>query len=221
VNRMITNQRLPDYDRDFVDFDEQKNRASNYRSPLSLSVGGSFEWGHATLHASAEWFAATGEVSVLATDPYICQSTNERAENTVIQDLKSVLNMGIGIQRHFTERFELYASFTSDVSAAKPDSRANVSITSWDIYHLMAGALFRLWRSEITAGIGYSFGSENISQKVDFDTAHEDNLLLGERQAKRGYYRNATILVGFSIFPTELLQKTIESVPFLKKDKKE
>ncbi|MBN1560317.1 hypothetical protein JW998_08705 [candidate division KSB1 bacterium] len=222
VNRMITDQTIPGYaGQDFVDFDEQKNKKSNYRSPLSISAGGSLELDSATIHASAEWFRATGEINVLQTVPYRCQSSGEIAENAVIQDLKSVVNVGIGIQRHFTEQFELYASFVSDVSAAKPSSRANVSITSWNIYHLMAGALLRLWRSEVTAGIGYSFGSENFMQKVDFDTAHEKNLLLGERREKRGIYRNATFLVGFSIFPSELLQKTIESVPFLKKDKKE
>ncbi|MBN1464126.1 hypothetical protein JXA02_00090 [candidate division KSB1 bacterium] len=218
LNRLIIDQTIPGYDgRDFADFDEQKNRKSSYHSPLSISAGGSVELDNSTIHASAEWFNATGQVSVLQTDPYLNQARDEMAENAVIQDLKSVLNVGIGIQRHFADRFELYASFVSDVSAAKPDSRANVSITSWDIYHLMAGALLRLWRSEITAGIGYSFGSDIFIQKVDFDTAHEDNLLMGERQEKRGTYRNATLLVGFSIFPSELLQKTIESVPFLKK----
>jgi len=221
-SRTITQQHIEGHEgMDYVAYNEQKELSSYFYSPLSIAFGGSFQVNNTTVHVSAEWFDKTGEFHVLPTEPFENQTTEAMSENLVVQDLKSVMNAGFGVQQWFSERFELYGSIVTDFSAMNRDSRGNVSITPWNIYHFMAGALFRLWRSEITAGLGYSFGRQDMMQSIDFTTAHEDNYLFGERHLEMGYYRNLTLLVGFSIFPTELFQKTIQGVPFIHKDKTE
>ncbi|MBN1478828.1 hypothetical protein JXA70_01000 [candidate division KSB1 bacterium] len=223
LNQAILGQKIPDYSgQDYVQFSEQKETASVFQSPFSIAIGASYKVGKMTLHVSAEWFEEMNTYNVVNGTTITNQTIGIFHDNNVRHCLKAVTNAGLGIQRSFSDRFELYGSFATDFSANSPDSQADITITTWDIYHIMAGLLFRLWRSEVTVGVGASFGQENVLQAVDFNTAHESNLLLGERKKERGTYRNLTFLAGFSIFPSELFQKTLEGFPlFNKKNKSE
>lgn len=220
-NQVILGQQIPDYSgQDYIQFSEQKETASVFQSPFSIAVGASYKVGKMTLHVSAEWFEKINAYDIVRGMTDTNQSIGFLNDNKIKHCLKSVTNAGIGIQRSFTDRFELYGSFATDFSANSPDSPTDITLTTWDIYHIMTGLLFRLWRSEVTVGVGVSFGQENVQQLVDFNTAHESNLLLGERKKERGTYRNLTLLAGFSIFPSELLQKTLEGFPLFNKKKK-
>ncbi len=42
----------------------------------------------------------------------------------------------------------------------------DISFATWDIYHLMLGGAFNLLNVEITLGLGYAFGSENMKKKI-------------------------------------------------------
>lgn len=219
LSTTITGMNIQNYaGSDFVEFDDQVNLPSTYKSPLSVAIGGSFRMNKTTVHVSLEWFDHIHEYKVLPTTSFTSQATGEKRRNAIIQDLNSVTNFGIGMQQVRSDHFEVYASFVSDFSAVSPTSNHNTSIITWNFYHVMAGALFRLWRSEVTAGIGYSFGHDQVQQNVDFDSAHEDNLLIGELSEETGRYSNLTLLVGFSIFPKELFEKTLEGLPFFKKN---
>ena len=42
----------------------------------------------------------------------------------------------------------------------------NLSITVWNIYHLMTGANLRIKQTQFTMGVGYSFGSEKLNNNT-------------------------------------------------------
>lgn len=212
TSHSIIGQEIQDYgDQDYLRAAEAKDRAGTFRSPLSIACGASFRLDKTTVHTSVEWFDNIDTYQILSAPQRLAGPGDITFTTDVVQSLKSVTNFGVGVQRTFSERLEFYASFITDFSAADL-SGSDVYITTWDIHHVMTGALLRLWRSEITIGVGYAFGSDDMKQNVDFSTAHENNLLLGERGAQTGHYNQLTVLIGFSIFPRELFEKTL---PFL------
>jgi hypothetical protein len=220
INTSLSGMVIANYDgHDVVEFDDQANLTSTFHSPLSIALGGSYTINKTTLHASFECFNDVDEYQVLPTTPFISQATEAQLENPVIQKLEAITNFGFGIQQVRSEQLEIYASFVTDFSAVSPGSSHNMSLTTWNIYHVMAGVLLRVWRSEFTAGVGYSYGQDRIGQKVDFNSAHEDNLLMGELGKANGSYKNLTLLAGFSIFPTELFEKTLDGLPFFRHKK--
>jgi hypothetical protein len=209
TNHTIIGQAIQDYgDQDYLRAREVKDQAITFKSPLSVAFGASFRFNKTTLHTSVEWFDNVDTYQILSAPQQLPGLGDIAFTTDVVQSLKSVTNFGVGVQRTFSERLEFYASVITDLSATNLTD-SDISITTWDIHHVMAGALFRLWRSEITIGVGYAFGSDDVKQKVDFSTAHENNLLLGERSRQTSHYNQMTVLVGFSIFPKELFERTL------------
>ncbi len=81
----------------------------------------------------------------------------------------------------------------------------------------MMGALFRLWRSEITTGIGYSFGSQIMKYPLGYQGEMEGDSPIAEPLAQKAYYSNLTFLVGFSIFPVEFFTETLKGLNIIEK----
>ncbi len=216
VNHVNTGSYTADDGKDIIEFDEQSDLSTYYRSPISIAFGCSYKFKNTTLHLSMEWYDSVGPFSIMQTAPFHSQTTGEELQNRVIQELGSVFNFGFGAQEIISEKFELYASFATDFSAFKPNSEANVSVSSWDIYHLMMGALFRLWRSEITAGVGYSFGSQVAGYPLGFQSTGNKDFSC-EQFKQQAHYSNLTFLVGFSIFPVELFTETLKGLRIIEK----
>ncbi len=72
----------------------------------------------------------------------------------VTQELASVINLGLGLEWLYSSRFKGYASFTTDYSAKKRGTETNLSLTDWDIHHLVTGAEFAVKKSALTVGLG-------------------------------------------------------------------
>jgi len=143
---------------DFMATDHQGKLNANYKTPLSMAIGLTCKFENIRLYGSAEWFAGIAKYRIMRGEEFIIQSTGEREPIEITHKLDEVLNYGIGIEYIFTPKLRAYASFTTDFSAADPDSNTNLSISSWDIYHAMAGADFALGRISLTLGIGYAHG---------------------------------------------------------------
>jgi len=107
---------------------------------------------------------------VLDTDPYRAQSSGEIKTNDLTHEAASVINYGIGLDYFANEEFIISGSFVTDFSAQVKNTTTNLSpATSWDIFHISAGSTFWIAKSEITVGLGYSFGSEIIKNDIDLD----------------------------------------------------
>lgn len=144
---------------DFMAADYQEKLNANYKTPISLGIGLTYKFQNVRLYGSAEWFAGMDKYDVISGEDFTIQSTGETGSSSVTHELESVLNFGVGIEYIFTPKFKTYASFTSDYSAVDPDSETNLSFSSCDIYHLMAGTDVTIGNLAFTLGIGYAYGS--------------------------------------------------------------
>ena len=81
--------------------DFQDGVPANYKTPLSVGLGGAYAFGPTRLHFSAEWFASQGAYHVLQTSTFTAQSSGEVLTNQVVQELEAVLNYGVGIEHRF------------------------------------------------------------------------------------------------------------------------
>jgi hypothetical protein len=59
-----------------------------------------------------------------------------------------------------SDRFSYYSAVTTDFTFADKDDSAANSLSTWDIYHLTAGASFVLGSVTLTMGGAYAFGSD-------------------------------------------------------------
>jgi len=145
-----------------------ENLHSNYKSPWSVSAGGSWRRGSLQVHATGEWFASVGTFDVLRGQT----ATSTGGPITLVQSLKSVFNAGAAVEYWLggvsAERgpsagaTAVYASVRTDFSAS-PEVRADEAATSnQDLYHVTGGTAFNLGSSRFSLGLEYTFGSKSF-----------------------------------------------------------
>jgi hypothetical protein len=135
---------------------------AEYKSPISVAVGGSYRWTDTSLHATIEYFGAV--------DPYVVMETPARGTSpgvathaaAVNDALADVLNWGVGFERRFSEKTTAYIGFITDHSASRFAGQYDVSVSTWDIYHLNGGVAFTLLGTDLTLGGGFAWGSEPL-----------------------------------------------------------
>ncbi|MEE8604384.1 MAG: hypothetical protein V3S65_03335 [Candidatus Aminicenantaceae bacterium] len=183
---------------DFMAADYQDKLDANYKTPISLGLGLTYKFENVRLYGSAEWFAGMDKYEVMRGEDFIIQSTGETSTYSVTHELDSVLNFGIGFEYSFTPKFKTYASFTTDFSAVSTDTDTNYSISSWDIYHMMAGTDFTLGSLSFTLGIGYAYGSR-MTRPVKEDDALAAKKFLEDALTELEYkYSSFKFVLGFA-----------------------
>jgi long-subunit fatty acid transport protein len=144
---------------DFLAADYQEKLEANYKTPISLGLGLTYKFDNVRLYGSAEWFSGMAKYEVMRGEDFIVQSTEDTASFGITHELESVLNFGVGLEYIFSPKLKTYASFTTDFSAVSSDSDTNLSNSSWDIYHVMAGTDFTVGDLSFTLGLGYAYGN--------------------------------------------------------------
>lgn len=148
----------------------QDGITAKYRSPLGVGGGASYAWGSMRLHAAAEWWAAVDRYALMEGQPYhvsvpitIGNPTGDSTVTTVVYDeLKSVFNFGVGLEKRFSPDISAYASYHTDRSGHSPDSPPDAAVTSWDLNHVGGGVTFNAWRSNFSLGGSAAFGNRPI-----------------------------------------------------------
>jgi len=161
-----------DYNGDGINDNEfdsnfQDEIPSNYKSSWAIGAGGGYRIGKFKIHLSAEWYDAVDLFSVLDTEQYISQGSGDTLTNDLSNELKSVINYGIGLDFFSNENLSISASFVTDFSARVPNTETQLVISNWNFYHISGGATFKLGKSDITLGLEYAFGSNKIKQPID------------------------------------------------------
>ena len=139
--------------------DFQDGVAANYKTPLSVGLGGAYAFGPTRLHFSAEWFASQGAYHVLKTTTFTAQSSGEVLTNQVIQEFDAVVNLGVGIEHRFDPKRAIYASFRTDQSPLPDSSAANATMSRWDLMHVTGGAAFTWLKTDLVLGGDIAWGS--------------------------------------------------------------
>jgi long-subunit fatty acid transport protein len=183
--------------------DYQDGLDSDFPTPLGIGVGttvrvSSTQLGTLNLYVSAEWFAGVDKFDVIKTEEFVGQSDGEVYRNEITHELDDVLNFGLGIEHIFNENITLYGSIRTDFSAKKQGSDSTLTVTDWDIYHILAGTTFRLKNTEWTIGFGYSWGSAEKTKEAGLIDPSEDYQYQNILKYVDFRYNSINILFGFS-----------------------
>ena len=160
----------------------QEGVPAHYHSPAGVGAGLSYGWGSLRLHGAAEWWAKVDRYTVLEAQSFVIQTpTGDSTATTAVTDeLKSVLNWGLGIEKEFGPTFAGYASYHTDRTGRSPDSPPSASVTAWDLNHVAAGVTFMAFRSTFALGQEVAFGSRPIEAFVN----RPDRIPLGSLETR-------------------------------------
>ena len=111
------------------------------------------------------------------------------------EQANSVVNFGAGFQRKVSERFSYYAAFTTDFTFADEDDSAANSLSTWDIYHVTAGASLIVGDVKLTMGGAYSFGSDE--REINTITVPPGTLPILTESTFDVNYSRVRVLIGF------------------------
>jgi len=178
--------------------DTQDDLAPDYRSPVSIAAGGSYRWGSTTVHFSAEWFNAVDKYQVLDATELPGEFPGLSITQRVTQELKSVLNWGIGVEHMFSRKYTGYASFIVDRSASVPGTTTKNTISTWDIYHFSGGAAFRIAGLDLTTGIQYARGSDNVVLGFIPGSGSGIDVPIGGQTDTKVVYQRVLFIIGFA-----------------------
>jgi hypothetical protein len=149
----------------------------NYRSPLSVGLGASRKIGKNKIHVSAEWFNATPKYMVMqAADHYSQSNPNDTIRFQLVDQVRSVVNAGIGAELYISEQVSGFASFSTDFTTASEDisrfaaRKDEASNSSWnmDFYHVGGGVVLKLKGADITLGATHTGASQKITPPFQF-----------------------------------------------------
>ena len=173
----------------------QSGLNSEYNSSWAFGIGGAY-WGKkVNLHASAEWFNKVKKYHPLTLKSFTSQSSGETIQKEINQQFKSILNAGVGLDYIYNDKISFAGGITTDFSANVDELKSNISLSTWDIYHISAGTYFKVGSNEITLGLSYSSGKDNIKQIADID---DPNLPEGSVKPTTDVeYTRVKVLFGF------------------------
>jgi hypothetical protein len=162
---------------------------SDYRSPWAVGAGVSKRVGSTRLYASAEWYGAVDRYTVIA----VPEETP--GASGLSQELRSVLNGGIGFERIVNDDISVYGAFHTDFSASKGGVTENVAVSDWDLYHLSGGLSFRFRDNRFTLGASWAFGGKDRPLESPIPPEDVPVPALGADVSVR--YSKVTFLLGF------------------------
>jgi hypothetical protein len=140
---------------------------SNFKSSWAIGAGGGYRFGKFKVHLSGEWYNAVENFTVIDTEPFISQGSGDTLTNDLTHELKSVTNYGVGLDFFSSEDLIFSGSFVTDFSARIAGTSTRLAVSTWDLYHISGGATFKVGKSDLTLGLEYTFGSDNIKQPID------------------------------------------------------
>ena len=179
------------------DSNYQEGIKSKFNSSWAAGLGGAYNFGNVKLHLSAEWYDAISKYDVLDTEPYVSQSSGKTLTNDLSHEAKSVINFGFGLDYFATDSLIFSLSVTSDFSAYVENTATNLATYSaWDLIHVAGGSTFSIWKTEVTIGAVYSFGSQTFENKINITPGGDDNSVGRQSEFK---YSQIKVLLGFEI----------------------
>lgn len=197
----------------FIVQDFQKNVNGRIKTPFSIAAGGRFHTADDKVQftVTAEYFfpiaayrLVTGEENPLSTDPATYERLPVKDFLTYANAADEVFNLAVGFRFKFKNEHYLYSGFRTDFSSRAGwdlEDLAQYKVTSTlnvDLYHVTAGATFRIFGSDLLLGGQYSYG-KGKNQAPLFGTG--DELFSGGFARPLGDAGSATLVQHkFSLF---------------------
>jgi hypothetical protein len=164
--------------------------AVHYRSSWAIGAGLAWQHGPTRIYASSEWYAPVARFTVLE-----LPARDELPALPVDQQLRGVLNAGVGAEHRFESGVAVYGAFHTDFSAAVHDLSPNIAISDWNLYHVSAGAAFGIGGNRFTVGASWAFGSQKRAIESPLPAEYAAQVGLGTAFDAR--YTKLVLLLGF------------------------
>ena len=170
----------------------QEKLSTNYKTPLSIAGGYTFDYGRSQVYVAAEYFAKLNDYNIITPrNEYFVRSDSGTASTTgnslKLKDVrKAIMNVAVGISFPVKPSVMGYVSVRTDFSYADEKSFVDdegyiAYTTNWNTYHAQIGANIRRPKFSFRPGLLLSYGTTNkYRPEVNFDTPNESNLLLGD-----------------------------------------
>ena len=153
----------------FYDFEGLE---TSRKTPLGISFGFGWPFGKNKLHFKADWHAGISEYDRLVIPPV----EFGEAGFAFREELRSVINFGIGGEFYLNEKVNIYGSFSTDFSPVesaanlfdlieKEEGDANFDA---DYMHYGLGLDIKLKKLKLVVGTTYSTASGEFSDPIDF-----------------------------------------------------
>lgn len=190
----------------------QEDLSSTLKSPLAIGAGISFKLRNSIIHLSGEWFDKVNAYTLMESEPFEGQSTEDTITVRLVDDLKSVFNFGIGFEYYVNEKFEVYGSFATDFSAVNSDASflyefdATISNSKFEgeIFHFGGGVNMNLKWAELTLGATYASSARDVPRPLNIG----GDEILGSDEFSSLKYSRLRFIVGFSFpFATQITDK--------------
>ena len=184
----------------------QNGLSVNNKMPWSIGAGIGLNFGDLTVSISGEWFSEIPKYTIIQTDPFIGQSSGEEITNSLVEELNSVINYGLGLEYVFNEGLSAYLSFATDFSAVPEeinrfialDNETSNSTFQSDIYRMGGGVVFNFKKMEFTVGTTYANSRSEIKRIITVPTDDDGSTkeIEGTSVMKLNQWR---FIVGFSL----------------------
>lgn len=162
---------------------------SHYRSSWAIGIGGSKRHGSTRVYVSAEWFAPVGAFFLIALPE------GSVRPGLLTEKLVDVLNAGIAVEYIRSENVSLYGAFHTDFTAATENPEESIALSDLNLYHVSAGASFKIQGNRFTLGALLATGSKT---RTPTSPLPPDSLPgYGLERDIDLHYTRVTLLLGF------------------------
>ncbi|SFD07094.1 hypothetical protein [Spirosoma endophyticum] len=169
----------------------QEKLPTNYKTPLSIAGGYTYDYGRGQLYVATEYFAKINDYNIITPrNDYFIRSDSGSASTTgnllKLKDVrKAIMNIAVGISFPVKPSVIGYISMRTDFSYTDKKSFVDdegyvAYTTNWNTYHTQIGINIRRPKFSFRPGLLLSYGfTDKYRSEVNFDTPNESNVLLG------------------------------------------
>ncbi len=190
--------------------DRQVKLPTQFHAPFNIAAGANFKFRKSTLGITGQYYGAEDIYDILEAQsaafvrpPGLAAALGSDAFLRVRGGARQVINAAIGYEYLLNDTWTLYGSARSDMSYYD-DELDNVrgirpDISSWDIYHLVLGGVWKRGRSSVSMGIQISSGKDDRkTQDGNLSNPSESNFLQGSPIITKAGYSAVGVLLGYS-----------------------
>lgn len=155
----------------------QEGLEAKTQSPWAIGFGATRSIGKNKLHMSAEWYSGVSKYTVMSAVDHTSQSNPSQTLGFVLTDqMKSVLNAGLGLEFYISEHVSGFGSFSTDYSSVADDitrfvqRQSEAANSSWkaDFYNIGGGVVLDFKGADITLGATHTGARQTVPRIVNF-----------------------------------------------------
>jgi len=195
----VSGDGLPD---DGSVFDRQAGLSTTIRTPAAIGLGVAWRGRRAVVHVSSEWYSGRARHALLESEPIVDASGAPLGRIRVVAQTEPVINVGAGLEWHFSPAFSAYAGIRTDASPAgggTGDTTEDIEVGTGhlvsDVLHFGGGVSAETRWFVITTGLTHAAGERSVTPTLGLDRVGNGTELVPVTTS------TLRLLIGLSIQP--------------------